>query len=440
MRDLSQIHRLPVLAGDGVVLRPWRLRDAAGVASLCDDESVSRWMPLMPHPYTLADGEVWVGDAARKWREERWANFAAEDPVTRSLVGSCGLRIDREKESGEIGYLVHRDRRRQGIAAACVALLTDWAFDDLGLGRLQIRADTRNVASRRTIAACGYRFEGVLRGADVVGGERVDDVLHALAPDDPRPWRARLGRGCRRRALAARPRLAAAHRRPRGGPALRAGRRRGRPGGLRRPRRGALDPPRAGPVHAWPTAEQFIADATTSPPARRARPARGRRRRDRRAPRQRQPRPLRRPAGGGDRLLGEASRRAARALPWRRRASSSTGRSPRSASSASSCSPTPATRRRRRWPAGSASRASACCAASSRRRRARAAWGGSCRPRTAASRPATTRCSSRACARTPPRTPESARKRAAEPCGTGGSFGPLTRTPLSDPANRLDVR
>ncbi len=190
MRDLSQIHRLPVLAGDGVALRPWRLRDAAGVAAMCDDESVSRWMPLMPHPFTLADGEVWVGDAARKWREDRWANYAATDPITGSLMGSCGLRIDEEKESGEIGYLVHRDRRRQGIAAACVALLTDWAFDDLGLGRLWIRADTRNAASRRTIAACGYRFEGVLRGNDVVGGERVDDVMHALMPDDPRPWRA----------------------------------------------------------------------------------------------------------------------------------------------------------------------------------------------------------------------------------------------------------
>ena len=178
-----------MLAGDGLVLRPWRLRDAAGVAAMCDDESVSRWMPLMPHPYTLADGEAWVGDAARKWREERWANFAAADPVDGSLMGSCGLRIDEEKESGEIGHLVHRDRRRHGIAAACVALLTDWAFDDLDLGRLQIRADTRNAASRRTIAACGYRFEGVLRGNDVGGGKRVDDVLHALAPDDQRPWR-----------------------------------------------------------------------------------------------------------------------------------------------------------------------------------------------------------------------------------------------------------
>ena len=261
MRDLSQIDRLPVLAGDAVVLRPWRLRDAADVAALCDDESVSRWMPLMPHPYTLADGEEWVGDAARKWREDRWANFAAVDPVTRSLVGSCGVRIDREKESGEIGYLVHRDRRRRGIASACVALLTDWAFDDLGLGRLQIRADTRNVG----LTAHHRRLRLPLRGSAARRRRRRRRARRrrAVRAGAGRPAAAatRLGGGCRRRALAARPRLAAAHRRPRGGPALRAGRRRGRPSGRRRPRRRALDPGVPSP-YTMAAAEQFIADAT----------------------------------------------------------------------------------------------------------------------------------------------------------------------------------
>jgi RimJ/RimL family protein N-acetyltransferase len=189
MRDLSQIEELPVLNGDVVVLRPWRDDDAAAVAEMCDDESVSRWMPIMPHPYTLGDGEEWVGDAARKWREDRAANFAVEDPATGVLVGSCGLRVDVEKQSGEIGYLVHRDHRRRGVAAACVALLTDWGFDELGLGRLQIRADRRNVASRRTITASGYAFEAVLRNSCVVHGERVTDVLHAMLPGDPRAWK-----------------------------------------------------------------------------------------------------------------------------------------------------------------------------------------------------------------------------------------------------------
>ena len=189
MKDLSQIEELPVLTGDFVVLRPWRDDDVADVAAMCDDESVARWMPIMPHPYTLADGEEWVAGAAAKWRDEHWANFAVEDPSTGVLVGSCGLRIDAEKQSGEIGYLVHRDHRRRGVAAASVALLTDWGFDELGLGRLQIRADTRNVASRRTTIASGYAFEAVLRNADVVHGERVTDVLHAMLPGDCRPWR-----------------------------------------------------------------------------------------------------------------------------------------------------------------------------------------------------------------------------------------------------------
>jgi RimJ/RimL family protein N-acetyltransferase len=189
LKDLSQIEELPVLSGDVVALRPWRDDDAAPLAAMCDDESVARWMPLMPRPYTLADGDEWVTGAAGKWREAHWANFAAEHPITGSLVGSCGLRIDARKESGEIGYLVHRDHRRQGIAAACVALLTDWGFDELGLGRIEIRADKRNVGSRRTIAASGYAFEAVLRDADTVHGERVTDVLHAMLPGDTRPWR-----------------------------------------------------------------------------------------------------------------------------------------------------------------------------------------------------------------------------------------------------------
>ena len=189
MRDLAEIEELPRLSDGRTVLRPWRSDDAAAVTVMCDDDGTARWLPSMPHPYTLADGEEWVGDAARKWREERWANFAVDDPATGVLIGSCGLRVDAHREGAEIGYLVHRDRRRRGIAASCVAVLTDWAIDGLELCRVQIRADIRNVASRRTIVTCGYRFEAVLRAADVVHGESVDDVLYALLPDDPRPWR-----------------------------------------------------------------------------------------------------------------------------------------------------------------------------------------------------------------------------------------------------------
>jgi RimJ/RimL family protein N-acetyltransferase len=189
MRDLSEIEQLPTLTGEGVILRPFRPDDAAGIVAVCDDEVAARWIPDLPHPYTLAHGEEWAADSARKWREEHWANFAAVDAETDRHIGNCGMHIELQHARGEIGYIVGPEWRRRGVCRACVALLTDWGFDDVGLERIEIRADVRNIASRRTAAGCGYQYEGVLRGAMTVQGERVDDVLHALVPGDPRPWR-----------------------------------------------------------------------------------------------------------------------------------------------------------------------------------------------------------------------------------------------------------
>jgi len=188
MRDLTTVTELPTLTGHGLVLRPFRPDDAASILAVCDDAVAARWIPDLPHPYTLADGEQWAGDAGRKWREERWANFCAVDAGSGRQVANCGLHIEERYERGEIGYIVHPQRRGRGVAKACVALLSDWALDGLRLGRIEIRADVRNIPSRRTAMAAGYRCEGVLRRAMAVGDERVDDVLFSLVPGDPRPW------------------------------------------------------------------------------------------------------------------------------------------------------------------------------------------------------------------------------------------------------------
>lgn len=187
MKDLSDIE-LPTLSGGDLDLRPWRTADAAAVAAMCDDPSVAQYVPL-PSPYTLADGESWVGDAERKWREDHWAQFAVTRRETGELVASCGVKIDVERQSGEIGYLVKKEARRTGVASGAVRLLVAWCFDELGLGRLQIRAEPDNTASRSTIESCGFQYEGLLRAYDVVREERTDDVIYSLLPDDPRPGR-----------------------------------------------------------------------------------------------------------------------------------------------------------------------------------------------------------------------------------------------------------
>jgi len=186
MRDLSEVD-LPTLGDGRLVARPYRPDDATAVADMSADSEAARWIPL-PTPYTPTDAETWIADADRRWREDLWATFIVCDAATGEAIGSNGVRVHAERQSGELGYLTKPSARRTGVASGGVRLLVAWCFDVLELGRLQIRADVRNAPSRAVIERCGFGFEGVLRAYDLIRGDRPDDALYSLLPNDPRPW------------------------------------------------------------------------------------------------------------------------------------------------------------------------------------------------------------------------------------------------------------
>lgn len=72
-------------------------------------------------------------------------------------------------------------------ATAALRLLTQHAFAELGLVRLEAYVAPDDVTSLRLAARTGMRREGVLRRRGTVGGERRDHVLLARLADDPPP-------------------------------------------------------------------------------------------------------------------------------------------------------------------------------------------------------------------------------------------------------------
>jgi RimJ/RimL family protein N-acetyltransferase len=188
MKDVKEIEQVPELTDGRLVLRRYRPDDAPAVAAMCQDETAQQWLPL-PAPYQVSDAEEWIAGAERRWRDGHFASWVAADAADGHLVGSASVRVDVESEKGDIGYLVERSARRRGAATAMVMLIIGWCFDELGLGRLQIRCDPRNEASRRTILACGFQMEGLLRSEIVIRGQRTDSLVASLLPGDPRPDR-----------------------------------------------------------------------------------------------------------------------------------------------------------------------------------------------------------------------------------------------------------
>jgi RimJ/RimL family protein N-acetyltransferase len=172
-----------------VALRPWEPADIPAIAEACGEAEIARWLDLIPQPYTEADARWYVEHCEQGWREGTSSNFAIVEVSSARVVGSVGARhLEPEQGVTEVGYWVRMQARGHGYAARAVRLLSDWLLMDLGIARVQLRADTENLASRRVAERAGYVEEGTLRSARFsarLGGRR-DFVMYSRLPSDPR--------------------------------------------------------------------------------------------------------------------------------------------------------------------------------------------------------------------------------------------------------------
>ena len=175
----------PTLTGPRVRLRPWRAGDVDAVFAACQDAEIQRWTQV-PVPYAPEDAEGFVRDIA----PDTWARggglFAVEPRDGGPLVGSIGLFPPHEGYA-EAGYWTAPGHRGRGLTAEALRVLTAWAFDDVGLRRVELVVDPLNAGSRGVAERAGFRPEGIVRQRFLHRGQPSDVVLYALLPTDVRP-------------------------------------------------------------------------------------------------------------------------------------------------------------------------------------------------------------------------------------------------------------
>jgi RimJ/RimL family protein N-acetyltransferase len=179
----------PPLRDEVVALRSWRADDAPAVAAAIDgDPEIRRWLDKVPQPYGLDDAHEYIAACRRGWNEGTSANFAVVDAADGKLLGSLGLRLD-DLPAGvaEAGYWVAREARGRGVATHALRLSARWLLGaELGIERLQLRADALNVPSQRVAEKAGFTREGMLRSLHYNArlGRRVDFVMFSLLPGE----------------------------------------------------------------------------------------------------------------------------------------------------------------------------------------------------------------------------------------------------------------
>ena len=162
-----------------VTLRPWREEDADAITAACQDAEIQHWIPMIPRPYRREDALAFVRGEIEGVGEHQYAI-----EVDGAVVGSIGMQVNRSR-TGHIGYWCAPEARGRGVVTRALALLTRYAFEELGLQRAELITDPDNAASQRVAEKVGYRREGVLRShLDHPDGRRRDSVMFSLLPGE----------------------------------------------------------------------------------------------------------------------------------------------------------------------------------------------------------------------------------------------------------------
>lgn len=176
---------IPEIRGDRLTLRAWRESDADRIVEATSDELSTRWLWMMPSPYTK---EHALGFIRRNVAQSDTSNgffWCIADRATDVCVGHVSLMIRDmlDPSMREVAYWAHPDARGRRIVTEAVRMAVRHGFipvedGGLGLRRLTLLASAGNVASQRVAERCGFTHSGTGRESEPMRDGTYDDLFY----------------------------------------------------------------------------------------------------------------------------------------------------------------------------------------------------------------------------------------------------------------------
>jgi [ribosomal protein S5]-alanine N-acetyltransferase len=160
------------------LLRPWHTGDEESLVHHANNRNV--WINLadrFPHPYTRANAIEWIGIASMHTPPHDFAII-----VDGVAVGGVGiiLKDGIRRHTAEIGYWLGEEYWGRGIATEALKAMTEYAFKQFDLVRIQASVFDWNPASMRVLEKAGYQREAVLTQNVKKDNRIIDEYIYCL--------------------------------------------------------------------------------------------------------------------------------------------------------------------------------------------------------------------------------------------------------------------
>ena len=178
---------LPVLCGSRVLLRELRMSDASALFATLTTEAVSQFISRPPS--TVEGFERFIDWTWRQRTAGTYACFAVTVDRDDAAVGIIQVRrLESDFSRAEWGFAIGSEYWGTGAFKESAELVLGFAFDVLGVHRLEARAVLRNGRGNGALRKLGAVQEGVLRKSFCRNGEALDQALWTILGDE---WRGR---------------------------------------------------------------------------------------------------------------------------------------------------------------------------------------------------------------------------------------------------------
>jgi RimJ/RimL family protein N-acetyltransferase len=175
-----------ILENERVLLRPLALADITFLEKYVLEEP-ALWKFSLVAIQNKTDLEKYIQDALHARSQQTAYPFIVFDKLTQSYVGSTRF-YDIQLANGTtlLGYTWYSQKVwGSGLNQHCKFLLLQFAFDQIGLKRVELRADNNNKRSIAAMKKIGCTVEGVLRNhLPMPNGTRRDSIVLSILKEE----------------------------------------------------------------------------------------------------------------------------------------------------------------------------------------------------------------------------------------------------------------
>lgn len=173
-----------VLKTERLILRPFRVDDAEAMfQNWASDKEVTKYLTWTPHQSveeTRALLKIWEEES----KQPNVYHWAIE--LNGELIGDIEFGEIGWTETGNVGYCMAKKYWGKGFMTEAFREVIRFAFEEVGLHRIEGMHAAANIGSSRVMEKCGLKYEGLKRDGFRLPstGEWVDIVVRGILKED----------------------------------------------------------------------------------------------------------------------------------------------------------------------------------------------------------------------------------------------------------------